>query len=250
MSAPRRLRYCCGLAVVPAVAAAIWVTALTGQTVPAITDPLPDMPPMTTTAVPVPLQVLPAGLDQETSTIDEPPTNEPPTNEPPTDEPPTDEPPTDEPPTEEPPTDEPSTTEVPPTTNRPPITTTEPPVTTTTEPPVTTTTEPPVTTTTEPPVTTTTERPVVPASSESTGGWVLALLLVVVCVLLLSAGLLVRASRHRGVSWVKAHVTVAPRPGPGATFETRLGDELNRDHVLTVVPVEVRSSTILEENPL
>jgi hypothetical protein len=117
---------------------------------------------------------------------------------------------------------------------------------TTTPPPVTTTTAPPMTTT--PPVTTTTA-PVTPAANESTGGWALALLLALTCAVLLSAGLLTRAYRHRGLGWVKAHVTVTPRPGPGATFETRPGDEPNRDHVLTVVPVEVRCSTTVEENP-
>jgi hypothetical protein len=113
---------------------------------------------------------------------------------------------------------------------------------------MTTTTPPPVTTTTPPPVTTTTA-PVTPAADESTGGWALALLLALTCAVLLSAGLLTRAYRHRGLGWVKAHVTVKPRPGPGATFETRPGDEPNRDHVLTVVPVEVRRSTTVEENP-
>jgi hypothetical protein len=64
---------------------------------------------------------------------------------------------------------------------------------------------------------------------------------------MLSVGLLVRACRRRGVSWVKAHVSVAPRPGPGATFELHPGDGHDRDHVLTVVPLEINSSTTLEE---
>lgn len=76
------------------------------------------------------------------------------------------------------------------------------------------------------------------------------LLLLLVCAVLLSAGLLTRMYRRRGMSWLNAHVTVAPRRGPNATFATHPTDELNRDHVLSVVPVEVRQSTILEENPL
>ena len=110
------------------------------------------------------------------------------------------------------------------------------------------TTTPPMTTT--PPPMTTTTAPVTPAADESTGGWALALLLALTCAVLLSAGLLTRAYRHRGLGWVKAHVTVKPQPGPGATFETRPDDEPNRDHVLTVVPVEVRCSTTVEEDPL
>jgi hypothetical protein len=67
---------------------------------------------------------------------------------------------------------------------------------------------------------------------------------------LLAAGLLVRAYRRRGMSWLAAHVTVAPRPGPDPAFQSQATDESNCDHVLSVVPVEVRQSTILEENPL
>jgi hypothetical protein len=104
-----------------------------------------------------------------------------------------------------------------------------------------------MTTTTEPPTTTT--APVTPDATESKGGWALALLLALTCAVLLSAGLLTRANRHRSVGWVKAHVTVTPRPGPGATFETRPGDEPNPDHVFTVVPAEVSRSTTVEENP-
>ena len=74
------------------------------------------------------------------------------------------------------------------------------------------------------------------------------LLLALMCGVLLSAGLLIRASRHRRVAWVKAHVAVKPRHGPGATFETRPDDERNRDHVISVVPVETGRSTTLEEN--
>jgi hypothetical protein len=118
----------------------------------------------------------------------------------------------------------------------------------TTAPVVTTpTTAPVVTAPTTPTVTT----PVVPADNEHTGGGgALALLLAVVFALLLSAGLFTRAHRHRGVSWMKAHVTVVPQPGPGATFDTRPGDDPDRDYVLCVVPVEIQRSTTVEENPL
>jgi hypothetical protein len=89
----------------------------------------------------------------------------------------------------------------------------------------------------------------VPTTAEPTEVWPVALLLALVVGVLLSAGLLVHAQRHRGASWVKAHVTVAPQAGPDATFDTRPDDETNRDHVLTVVPVEVERSTTMEENP-
>jgi hypothetical protein len=96
---------------------------------------------------------------------------------------------------------------------------------------------------------TTTPAPTTPHTNErAMGGGALALLLAFVCALLLSAGLIVRANRRRGVAWVKGHVTVTARPGPSTTFETRPGDESNSDHVITVVPVEVGRSTTLEEN--
>src|SRR5271163_4425746 len=137
----------------------------------------------------------------------------------------------------------------------PPITTAAtPPITTATTPPITTAATPPITTAATPPITApttpTVTPPVPPTGHDPTGGGALALLLAVVFALLLSAGLFTRAHRHRGVSWMKAHVTVAPRPGPGATFETRPGDDPNRDHVLCVVPVEIQRSTTVEENPL
>jgi hypothetical protein len=47
---------------------------------------------------------------------------------------------------------------------------------------------------------------------------------------------------------MKAHVTVASRSGPTAAFEARPSDQLNRDHLLAVVPVEVQRSTTIEEN--
>jgi hypothetical protein len=77
----------------------------------------------------------------------------------------------------------------------------------------------------------------------------LALLVAVLLVLLFAAGLLARAiHRHRGAAWVTAQVTVALRPGPAATFATRPSDERNhdRDHVITVVPVEVGNSITME----
>ena len=106
-----------------------------------------------------------------------------------------------------------------------------------------------MTATTERPVTATTV-PVTPVPDESTG-W-LALVLVVLALTLaglLSAGLFIRAKRHRGrPPSVEARVTVKVRPGSPATFETRPGDEFDHDHVLAVVPVEVQRSTTVEEN--
>ena len=107
----------------------------------------------------------------------------------------------------------------------------------------------PVITPTESPVTTTTV-PTTPVADESTG--VLTLVLVVLALTLaglLSAGLFIRAKRHRGrPPSVEARVTVKVRPGSPATFETRPGDELDHDHVLAVVPVEVQRFTTVEEN--
>jgi hypothetical protein len=42
---------------------------------------------------------------------------------------------------------------------------------------------------------------------------------------------------------------VSPRPGPGTTFETRPLGEHDTDHVITVVPDEVRRPTTVEEDP-
>src|SRR6478672_9561791 len=134
-------------------------------------------------------------------------------------------------------------------TESPVITPTESPVITPTESPVITPTESPVITPTESPVTTTTV-PTTPVADESTG--VLTLVLVVLALTLaglLSAGLFIRAKRHRGrPPSVEARVTVKVRPGSPATFETRPGDELDHDHVLAVVPVEVQRFTTVEEN--
>jgi hypothetical protein len=101
------------------------------------------------------------------------------------------------------------------------------------------------------PVTETTPRPTyiptVPIADDSSGAGVLALLLLLMCALLLLAAVLTVAHRRRGLSWVKAHVTVAPRSGPAATFDTRPDDERNRDHVVAVVPVAGHQSTSIEE---
>jgi hypothetical protein len=250
---PATLRICCcrGIAVVVVLVAAISWTAVGGGMVPAAADqPIDD-----TTAAPAPGPApalpgtppaqgpgLPARAGTAHGPLTEPPVRTPfiiprtttPTT-PPTTTPTT--PPTTTPTT--PPTTAPTT---PPTTAP-----TTPPTTTPTTPPTTTPTTPPTTTPTTPPMTT----PVPRNGNERTGGGgALALLLAVGFVLLLSAGLFTRAHRHRGVSWMKAHVTVAPRPGPGATFETRPGDDPDRDHVLCVVPVEIQRSTTVEENPL
>jgi hypothetical protein len=256
---PATLRICCcrGITVVVVLVAGISWTALGGGMVPAAADqPIDD-----TTAAPVPGPApappghhppaqgpgLPTGAGTADGPLTEPPVRTPfifiPRPTAPTAPPVTA--PT-APPVTAPPT--PPWRHWPPT---PPTTapTTPPVVTTPTTAPVVTapTTAPVVTTPTTPTVTT----PVVPADNEHTGGGgALALLLAVVFALLLSAGLFTRAHRHRGVSWMKAHVTVAPQPGPGATFETRPGDDPNRDHVLCVVPVEIQRSTTVEENPL
>jgi hypothetical protein len=233
MSTPFRICCCRGAAVV------ISLTALGGTTVPALADPLP---PVTTTYGPVPGPPLPAYVaPPPTSSTNEGPTRG--TSESPTRT--TTASPTRG--TSESPTS--ATTASPTTTTSasPTTTTSASPTTTTSASAMTTTTASAMTTTTEPPTTTT--APVTPDATESKGGWALALLLALTCAVLLSAGLLTRANRHRSVGWVKAHVTVTPRPGPGATFETRPGDEPNRDHVFTVVPAEVSRSTTVEENP-
>ena len=225
MSTPFRICCCRGAAVV------ISLTALGGTTVPALADPLP---PVTTTYGPVPGPPLPAYVaPPPTSSTNEGPTRG--TSESPTRT------------TTASPTRGTSESPTSATTASPTTTTSASPTTTTTASAMTTTTASAMTTTTEPPTTTT--APVTPDATESKGGWALALLLALTCAVLLSAGLLTRANRHRSVGWVKAHVTVTPRPGPGATFETRPGDEPNRDHVFTVVPAEVSRSTTVEENP-
>jgi hypothetical protein len=57
--------------------------------------------------------------------------------------------------------------------------------------------------------------------------------------------------RHRESNWVHKHVTVTPRPGPGATFNTGPFDDYGvdhgSDHILTVVGAEVRRSMTTEE---
>ena len=225
MSTPFRICCCRGAAVV------ISLTALGGTTVPALADPLP---PVTTTYGPVPGPPLPAYVaPPPTSSTNEGPTRG--TSESPTSA------------TTASPTRGTSESPTSATTASPTTTTSASPTTTTSASAMTTTTASAMTTTTEPPTTTT--APVTPDATESKGGWALALLLALTCAVLLSAGLLTRANRHRSVGWVKAHVTVTPRPGPGATFETRPGDEPNRDHVFTVVPAEVSRSTTVEENP-
>jgi hypothetical protein len=275
---PATLRICCcrGIAVVVVLVAAISWTALGGGMIPAAADqPMDD-----TTAAPAPRPApapgpppaqgprLPTGPGTADGPLTEPPGRTPFMFIPSTTNPTpgwrrwTPMPPaiTPTPPPAITPTPPPAITPTPPpaitptTTPPPAITpTTTPtppaitPTTTPTPPPTTTPTPPPVTTPTTPTVTT----PVVPTDNEHTGGGgALALLLAVVLALLLSAGLFTRARRHRGVSWMKAHVTVAPQPGPGATFETCPGDDPNRDHVLCVVPVEIRRSTTVEEDPL
>jgi hypothetical protein len=87
----------------------------------------------------------------------------------------------------------------------------------------------------------------VPVGDDSSDDEVLVPLFLLICALLLLAGLLALARRNRGVAWVKAHVTVVPRSGPAATFDTRPDDERNRDHVLAVVPVAGHQSTTIEE---
>jgi hypothetical protein len=55
--------------------------------------------------------------------------------------------------------------------------------------------------------------------------------------------------RQLTLVWVTEHVTVSPRSGPGTTFETRPLGEHDTDHVITVVPDEVRRPTTVEEDP-
>jgi len=112
-----------------------------------------------------------------------------------------------------------------------------PRVTTSPVPSVAATSVPAVTT---PPVTT-------PPPEIDFRAWLIPSLLALVCALLISAGVIVRAMRRPGLEWLKAHVTVTPTAGPAATFETQPDDEPNRDHVITVVPVQVERSTTVDE---
>jgi len=91
---------------------------------------------------------------------------------------------------------------------------------------------------------------VAPVADESTSVPVLVLVVLPLTLAgLLSAGLFIRAKRHpRRPPSVEARVTVKVRPGSPTTFETRPSDELDHDHVLAVVPVEVQRSTTVEEN--
>ena len=70
--------------------------------------------------------------------------------------------------------------------------------------------------------------------------------LLVLCAAVVAVVLAVWASRHRGLAWVKAHVTVSARPGPTPDSD-QPPDESNRDQVLCVVPVAVGRSTTIED---
>ena len=88
-----------------------------------------------------------------------------------------------------------------------------------------------------------------PVAEESPVWPVLVFLLALLLAGLLSAGLFIRAKRHRGrPPPVEARVAVKVRPGFPTSFEMRPSDELDHDHVLAVVPVEVQRSTTVEEN--
>jgi hypothetical protein len=223
-----------------ALAAATWLTALTGTTVRAVADPPAQIPTTPTTEAPVVTTTTSIGefpLPPSTTTsIGEFPL---------------------------PPSTTTSIGEFP----LPPSTTTSigefplPPSTTTTtttrrtfattEPPpvATTTTGPPPLTTSKLPALTTSPFPVsVPITPESSGIWPLALLFALAGAVLVSAGLLTRAHRHRRISWVKEHVTVTTEHAGEPTFSTRPGDETNRDLILTVIPVEILRTTTLEED--
>lgn len=89
-----------------------------------------------------------------------------------------------------------------------------------------------------------------PVSFPATGTAVALALLVLLVALLSGSVLLARASRrNREVAWVAAHMTVTPRLGAGPVFELQPLDQSNRDHVITVIPEEVRRSTTIEEDP-
>jgi hypothetical protein len=76
---------------------------------------------------------------------------------------------------------------------------------------------------------------------------VLVVLLLLMCAVVLLAAVLTVANRRRGLDWMKAHVTVASRSGPTATFDTHPDDDRTRDHVIAIVPVAGHQSTTIEE---
>jgi len=84
-------------------------------------------------------------------------------------------------------------------------------------------------------------------SSDPWSEWAPVLLVAVVVAILVSAGLLIRAKRVHGKSWVKAHVAVKPRASAAATFDTPPSDGDQRDHILTVIPVELRYETTVHD---
>ncbi|WP_162463428.1 MULTISPECIES: hypothetical protein [unclassified Mycolicibacterium] len=83
-----------------------------------------------------------------------------------------------------------------------------------------------------------------PPPPDLTGVWIALLL---VCASVILAGLGARAWRHRGLNFLKSHVTVASHPGAPVPFDVRPTDKSDRDHILAVVPSEVSRSTTVEE---
>ena len=139
------------------------------------------------------------------------------------------------------------------TTDCPPTSSTTPSPTSSTKPVATSSIRPSPTTTTPKwaPVTQTTPRPTyiptTPAADDSSGAGVLVVLLLLMCAVVLLAAVLTVANRRRGLDWMKAHVTVASRSGPAATFDTHPDDDRTRDHVIAIVPVAGHQSTTIEE---
>ncbi len=70
--------------------------------------------------------------------------------------------------------------------------------------------------------------------------------LMLLCGLAIAAGVAARAWRHRGLKFLKNHVSVAPRHG-SAAFDTHPSDGPDPDHILAVVPTESSRSTTVEE---
>ncbi len=88
----------------------------------------------------------------------------------------------------------------------------------------------------------------VKVANETGQGEMVVLLIVAALAIVVGAAVATYlARRHRGVRWLKTHVTVAPRLGAGASLQTRPIDDDSRDHLLTVVAAEIGCSTTVEE---
>jgi hypothetical protein len=247
MGTPSRVRSRRASAVAVIVGAAISLAGLTAQTVGAVADRTPAVDLAASMPVPARLTVVPAGLDNETTTTPPQGSPTPTSTDPPSS---SDIPSSSEVPSS---TDTPSSTEIPTSTETPEST--EAPRYTTERPP--TSWSPQLTSprptnhlaTTSPPPPTVTGTPV-PINDESSPYEFALPLILLACAILVGAALLAyTAHRRRSPKWVRTQVRVVPRHGATATFDTRPTDESGRDHVLTVVTAELGRSIVVEEDP-